>query len=75
MRSLPWRRQDLIERVRADIWRFLTPAATIEAELLEAAALLQMSPSDLRAIGGLQQLPRQASGTGRCDCTAKGCRK
>jgi hypothetical protein len=56
MRSLPWRRQDLIERVRADIWRFLTPAATIEAELLEAAALLQMSPSDLRAIGGLQFL-------------------
>jgi hypothetical protein len=55
-RSLPWRRQDLIERVRHDLWRYLTPAASIENELLEAAALLRMSPSDLRAIGGLQFL-------------------
>jgi hypothetical protein len=56
MRSLVWRRQDLIDRVRADIWRYLTPASTVETELLEAAALLNMAPSDLRAIGGLQFL-------------------
>ncbi len=55
-RTLPWRRRDLIERVRNDLWRYLTPAAAIESELLEAAALLRMSPSDLRAIGGLQFL-------------------
>lgn len=61
-RSLPWRRQDLIERVRHDLWRYLTPAASIENELLEAAALLRMSPSDLRAIGGLQFLTSQELG-------------
>jgi hypothetical protein len=55
-RSLAWRRDDLIRRVRRDLWRYLTEASSVEAEVLEAAALLQMSPTDLRAIGGLQFL-------------------
>jgi hypothetical protein len=56
VRTLPWRRDELIERIRADIWRYLTQASTSEDQLLEAAALLQMPASDLRAIGGLQFL-------------------
>jgi len=56
MKSVPWRRIDLIERVKADIWRYLTPAADIETELLEASALLQMRPSELRTLGSLQFL-------------------
>jgi hypothetical protein len=56
MRSLPWRRADLIERVRQDLWRYLTPAADIDTELLQAAALLQMRPSEVRTLGSLQFL-------------------
>jgi hypothetical protein len=56
VRTLPWRRNDLINRIRADLWRYLTPASTVEEQLLEAAALLQMPASDLRAVGGLQFL-------------------
>jgi hypothetical protein len=55
-RTPPWSRHVLIERVRRDLWRYLTPAASIETELFEAAALLGLPPSDLRAIGGLQFL-------------------
>jgi hypothetical protein len=60
MRTLPWRRHDLIERIRADLWRYLTQASTVEEQLLEAAALLQMPASDLRAVGGLQFLTSDA---------------
>jgi hypothetical protein len=42
--------------VRSNLWRYLTQAATVDEQLLEAAALLRMQPSDLRAIGGLQFL-------------------
>jgi hypothetical protein len=56
MRTLPWRRSDLIDRVHHDLWRYLTPAADIETEVLEAAALLQMRPHELRTLGSLQFL-------------------
>ena len=56
MRSLPWVREDLISEIRSDVWRYLTPAASIERELLEAAALLRLRPRELRAVGRLQFL-------------------
>jgi hypothetical protein len=56
MRTLPWVRKDLIAQIRSDLWRYLTPAASIEAELLQAAALLQISPRELRILGRLQFL-------------------
>jgi hypothetical protein len=56
MRTLPWRRSDLIDRVRRDLWRYLTPAADIETELLEASALLQMRPAEVRTLGSIQFL-------------------
>jgi hypothetical protein len=56
MKSLPWRREDLIARIRRDVWRYLTPAASIETELLQAAALLRMPASELQTVGALQFL-------------------
>jgi len=56
MRSLPWVRRDLIAEISRDLWRYLTPAASIEHELLEAAALLRMRPYELRTLGRLQFL-------------------
>jgi hypothetical protein len=56
MKTLPWRRTDLIDRVRRDLWRYLTPAADIETELLEASALLQMRPAEVRTLGSIQYL-------------------
>lgn len=56
MRTLPWRRATLIERIKRDLWRYLTPSATVAEQLLDASALLQMRPSDLRTVGSLQFL-------------------
>jgi hypothetical protein len=42
--------------VRRDLWRYLTPSADVERELLEAAALLQMPGRELRSLGALQFL-------------------
>jgi hypothetical protein len=56
MRSLPWVRETLIAEIRDDLWRYLTPAATVEHDLLQAAALLQLSPYELRTLGRIQFL-------------------
>ena len=56
MQSLPWRRSNLIERVREDLWRYLTPAASVGEQILQAAALLQMKPAELRTMGSIQFL-------------------
>src|SRR5262245_16200211 len=56
MRTLRWVRADLIAEIRRDLWRYLTPAASIETELLQAASLLQMRPHELRRLGRLQFL-------------------
>jgi hypothetical protein len=56
MRTLTWARADLIAEIRRDLWRHLTPAASIESELLEAAALLRIPPRELRTLGQLQFL-------------------
>lgn len=56
MRTVPWERLALIQRIRRDLWRYLTPAADIEQELLEASALLRIPPSELRTVGSLQFL-------------------
>jgi hypothetical protein len=62
MRSLDWDRSKLIAEIRGDLWRYLTPAASIEEELLEAAALLKMHPSELRQLGRLQFLTSEELG-------------
>jgi hypothetical protein len=56
MRKLAWARAELIAEIRRDLWRYVTPAASIERELLQAAALLQMRPQELRTLGRLQFL-------------------
>ncbi|HVH51422.1 MAG TPA: hypothetical protein VM690_04705 [Gaiellaceae bacterium] len=56
MRTLPWVRSALIAELREDLWRHLTPAASVERDLLEAAALLQLSAYDLRTLGRVQFL-------------------
>jgi hypothetical protein len=56
VRSLPWRRTDLIDRVRGDLWRYLTPAADIETQMLEASTLLQLRPAEVRTLGSIQFL-------------------
>ena len=62
MRTLPWRRDDLIESLRSDVWRYLSQASTVEEALLEASALLQVSPESLRDVGALQFLSSRELG-------------
>ena len=56
MRTLPWRRSDLIDQIRSEVWLYLTPAADIETELLQASALLRMPISEIQAVAQLQFL-------------------
>src|SRR6266568_2161544 len=56
MRSLNWERRDLIAEIRPDLWHYLTPAATIETQALQAAALLQIPAQELRVLGRIQFL-------------------
>jgi hypothetical protein len=55
LEAVRWNRAKAIESVRADIWRFITMAAVEEREAeLEAAALLQMSPREIRTLANIQ---------------------
>jgi hypothetical protein len=56
VRDRPWRRHDLLEAVRRDIFRYLTPAATVERDVVQAAALLGMPASAVRALARVQFL-------------------
>jgi hypothetical protein len=56
MKSIPWDRAALIDSVRHNLWRYLTPSANIEQEFLEAAALLQMPGTEVRLLGAIQFL-------------------
>lgn len=56
MKSKTWDRGRAIDEVRADVWRYLTPAAQVEQTVLEAAALLQMRRSEVWALGRLHFL-------------------
>jgi hypothetical protein len=56
MRTLPWRRDDLIDQIRSQVWLYLTPASDVETELLEASALLRMPVSEIQAVAQLQFL-------------------
>ena len=52
MRRRAWDRTQALDRLRSDVWRYLSPAASSHGELeVEAAALLQMSPIELRRLG------------------------
>src|SRR4051794_35383020 len=63
MRSRPWERREVIRDIRKDVWRYLTAAATTESELiLEASALLQMSPAHVRTLGSIQFITADAVG-------------
>jgi hypothetical protein len=62
MRPIAWVRRDLIAEIRRDIWRYLTPSASIETELLQAAALLQLPPRELSTLGRLQFLTSEELG-------------
>ena len=62
MKSLPWRRQDMIAQIRSDVWRYLTPAADVETQLLEASALLSMPATELQTVAQLQFLASRELG-------------
>ena len=62
MRSLVWRREALIDRIRCDVWRYLTPAADVETELLDAAALLKMPAREIQTVAQLQFLASEELG-------------
>lgn len=55
MKSLPWRREETIARLRREIWLYVTQAAKTEEDiLLVASALLQMPASEVRFLAQLQ---------------------
>jgi hypothetical protein len=55
VRNLTWDRNEAINRLRRDIWRYITQASTTEEELLLwAAALLQMPSAEVRYLAQLQ---------------------
>lgn len=55
MKSVTWDRQQILESVRSDVWRFVSQAARHESELEpEAAALLQMTARDVRELADIQ---------------------
>jgi hypothetical protein len=55
MKAVRWNRAEAIDSVRADIWRFITMAAVDEREAeLEAAALLQLAPHEIRTLANIQ---------------------
>ncbi|MGV0793556.1 hypothetical protein [Mycolicibacterium sp. XJ1819] len=55
MRSLPWSRDEVISRLRRDIWRYITQASTQDEELLLwAGTLLQMPSAEVRYLAQLQ---------------------
>ena len=53
METLPWDRLARIAELRSRIWLYLTPAATAEHLLLDAAALLQLTEADVLTLGRL----------------------
>src|SRR5215218_7311289 len=56
MKSSPWDRAALINSARRDLWRYLTPSADIEHDVLSAAALLQMPATEVHLLGAVQFL-------------------
>jgi hypothetical protein len=50
MKSLPWKRSQVITDLREQIWMYLTPHSDPERQVLDAAALLQMDEADLLAL-------------------------
>jgi hypothetical protein len=55
MRSVSWKRADAIDAIRDDVWRFVSQAAVDEPQAeLEAAALLQMTPHEVRTLAAIQ---------------------
>lgn len=55
MNGSRWDRRPVIEQLRSQIWRHLTQSARSDDDvLLDAAALLQMPASDVRALARLQ---------------------
>jgi hypothetical protein len=56
VKTLPWNRAFFIQQLRRDIWRYVTPAANIEEQILQAAALLQLPPSAILVLARLQFL-------------------
>jgi hypothetical protein len=53
----------VINQIRADVWRYISQAAQREEELsLEASALLQMTPAEVRSLGRIQFILSDAAG-------------
>jgi len=50
VRTLPWRRDQVIAEIRDRIWLHLSPASATEDLVLEAGALLELSDRDVLAI-------------------------
>jgi hypothetical protein len=54
MHTKRWVRQDIIESIRKDVWRYLSAAATQDDLELEAAALLRMTLNEVRSLALIQ---------------------
>ena len=52
----------MIAQIRSDVWRYLTPAADVETQLLEASALLSMPATELQTVAQLQFLASRELG-------------
>ena len=54
MQSLPWTREQLVAGMRRDVWRYLSPASSIEEEAAQASALLRMPLNQVNALARVQ---------------------
>ena len=63
MRSAHWDRPGVIKQIREDVWRYVSQASKREEDLsLEASALLQMTPAEVRSLGRIQFILSDAAG-------------
>jgi hypothetical protein len=55
VRTLPWNQEEAVDQVRDRVWRYVTEASRRRDDiLLNAAALLQMQPHEVRALAQIQ---------------------
>jgi hypothetical protein len=63
VKNTPWERASVINSVRDEVWRYITQAAQQEREaVLEAAALLQMHPHEVRTLAQIHFIASDAVG-------------
>ena len=54
MDNLPWTREHLVAGMRRDVWRYLSPASSIDEDAAQASALFRLPLSQVRALARVQ---------------------